>query len=106
MNAQQSTNVLDLVDDIQPLIDGKDIPGIVDAVTPASSQQLSLLLERLSVQDQAIVYRLLPKEDRKSTRLNSSHVATSYAVFSLKKKKEHTRLLRSSLPGLQTWPMW
>src|SRR5690625_5493195 len=27
------------------------------------------------------------EEDRKSTRLNSSHVATSYAVFCLKKKK-------------------
>src|SRR5690625_6038980 len=27
-------------------------------------------------------------EDRKSTRLNSSHVAISYAVFSLKKKKK------------------
>src|SRR5699024_12736461 len=26
-------------------------------------------------------------EDRKSTRLNSSHVSTSYAVFCLKKKK-------------------
>src|SRR5437870_7221131 len=26
--------------------------------------------------------------DRKSTRLNSSHVAISYAVFCLKKKKE------------------
>src|SRR5690625_6138476 len=26
--------------------------------------------------------------DRKSTRLNSSHVATSYAVFCLKKKNE------------------
>src|SRR5215510_9217091 len=28
--------------------------------------------------------------DRKSTRLNSSHVAISYAVFCLKKKKERT----------------
>src|SRR5690625_3342454 len=28
--------------------------------------------------------------DRKSTRLNSSHVATSYAVFCLKKKKYDT----------------
>src|SRR5690625_6237276 len=28
----------------------------------------------------------LPGEDRKSTRLNSSHVAISYAVFCLKKK--------------------
>src|SRR5690625_4914231 len=27
------------------------------------------------------------KEDRKSTRLNSSHVASSYAVFCLKKKR-------------------
>src|SRR3712207_7137784 len=28
-----------------------------------------------------------PKEDRKSTRLNSSHANISYAVFCLKKKK-------------------
>src|SRR5690625_6538011 len=28
------------------------------------------------------------KKDRKSTRLNSSHVAISYAVFCLKKKKK------------------
>src|SRR3712207_8763178 len=28
--------------------------------------------------------------DRKSTRLNSSHANISYAVFCLKKKKEHT----------------
>src|SRR5215510_15479251 len=31
---------------------------------------------------------LNPKRDRKSTRLNSSHVAISYAVFCLKKKKK------------------
>src|SRR6266536_3905236 len=32
-----------------------------------------------------------PREasDRKSTRLNSSHEGTSYAVFCLKKKKKH-----------------
>src|SRR5690625_5811070 len=30
-------------------------------------------------------------EDRKSTRLNSSHVAISYAVFCLKKKKHKNR---------------
>src|SRR5437660_5536814 len=29
-----------------------------------------------------------PPRDRKSTRLNSSHVAISYAVFCLKKKKQ------------------
>src|SRR5438477_3426561 len=30
-------------------------------------------------------------EDRKSTRLNSSHMSISYAVFCLKKKKQTTR---------------
>src|SRR3712207_8192620 len=30
-----------------------------------------------------------PTEDRKSTRLNSSHANISYAVFCLKKKKKH-----------------
>src|SRR5437870_6416733 len=35
-------------------------------------------------------------EDRKSTRLNSSHVAISYAVFCLKKKKKkYTHIDRS-----------
>src|SRR5690349_22422313 len=29
-----------------------------------------------------------PDRDRKSTRLNSSHVETSYAVFCLKKKRQ------------------
>src|SRR5690625_5805528 len=33
-----------------------------------------------------IVPRDAPNTDRKSTRLNSSHVAISYAVFCLKKK--------------------
>src|SRR2546430_6893594 len=32
---------------------------------------------------------LWPEEDRKSTRLNSSHSQISYAVFCLKKKKTH-----------------
>src|SRR5699024_11356939 len=30
-------------------------------------------------------------QDRKSTRLNSSHVSISYAVFCLKKKKKHSK---------------
>src|SRR5690625_5362403 len=33
---------------------------------------------------------LIAELDRKSTRLNSSHVAISYAVFCLKKKKKTT----------------
>src|SRR2546426_5890067 len=31
------------------------------------------------------------KEDRKSTRLNSSHLVISYAVFCLKKKKKNIK---------------
>src|SRR3712207_7543471 len=34
-----------------------------------------------------------PLEDRKSTRLNSSHANISYAVFCLKKKKKHISCL-------------
>src|SRR5690625_5505170 len=33
-------------------------------------------------------YHMTYGQDRKSTRLNSSHVAISYAVFCLKKKKQ------------------
>src|SRR5690606_41252698 len=42
--------------------------------------------------DGIILRRDLPEGlDRKSTRLNSSHVKISYAVFCLKKKKTHRR---------------
>src|SRR5690554_7625511 len=34
------------------------------------------------------LYRFEKYQDRKSTRLNSSHVRISYAVFCLKKKKK------------------
>src|SRR2546426_4437689 len=36
------------------------------------------------------------KTDRKSTRLNSSHLVISYAVFCLKKKKKHRPVLRAT----------
>src|SRR5439155_3424073 len=39
--------------------------------------------------------RRVAGEDRKSTRLNSSHVAISYAVFCLKKKTPSTKLSKS-----------
>src|SRR5690349_24242212 len=37
-----------------------------------------------------------PRLDRKSTRLNSSHVEISYAVFCLKKKKTQRNMRRLS----------
>src|SRR5690606_40821795 len=42
--------------------------------------------------DHGIIYSVYfhdPDGDRKSTRLNSSHVKISYAVFCLKKKQAH-----------------
>src|SRR2546430_17710028 len=38
-------------------------------------------------------FHQMPKRDRKSTRLNSSHSQISYAVFCLKKKKINTNVL-------------
>src|SRR5438270_10378960 len=35
----------------------------------------------------------ISRGDRKSTRLNSSHSQISYAVFCLKKKKDHVNLI-------------
>src|SRR3712207_7766904 len=35
----------------------------------------------------------VPQEDRKSTRLNSSHANISYAVFCLKKTKRSSRIV-------------
>src|SRR5437899_4523746 len=40
---------------------------------------------------------LCGSSDRKSTRLNSSHLGISYAVFCLKKKKTRRESFRSSL---------
>src|SRR5207249_3514440 len=59
-------------------------------------QALELITAALAgtgVSTDILVARLLkvlfPRIDRKSTRLNSSHVSISYAVFCLKKKKKY-----------------
>src|SRR5690625_6136943 len=57
-------------------------------VTGVGMPQLSAILEVATVLAGTGI-RIIA-EDRKSTRLNSSHVAISYAVFCLKKKKNRT----------------
>src|SRR3989442_4587686 len=56
--------------------------------------------------DQAQVARvetvILAEVDRKSTRLNSSHVRISYAVFCLKKKKAKATIYLDSRPTTYT----
>src|SRR5690349_24196831 len=43
------------------------------------------------------------REDRKSTRLNSSHVEISYAVFCLKKKKKNNTAPQSFTDGTTSY---
>src|SRR5256885_10832595 len=55
-----------------------------------------------SVVDMATVERA-NRLDRKSTRLNSSHLVISYAVFCLKKKKAPSLLIRTKRPPPVTY---
>src|SRR5437773_9081552 len=51
-------------------------------------EQLFQLIDGVPDKNQGKVDQL--EQDRKSTRLNSSHITISYAVFCLKKKKKTT----------------
>src|SRR5690625_122005 len=64
-----------------------DVDRPVDDVDVAPDDHLPLPRDRLLRQ----LGEARRDLDRKSTRLNSSHVAISYAVFCLKKKKTHER---------------
>src|SRR5262245_63506119 len=46
--------------------------------------------------------RIPISQDRKSTRLNSSHLGISYAVFRLKKKKQQSKDLNNKSEAKQT----
>src|SRR5690625_7041911 len=72
----------------------------VDAVPPAMAVGTAVLIVAIYVAGsrsalrRGAADRSAETEDRKSTRLNSSHVAISYAVFCLKKKKKiKTRII-------------
>src|SRR2546429_834837 len=60
------------------------------------ARTIALVAEKSSVP----VPRIYWSEDRKSTRLNSSHGYISYAVFCLKKKK---RQYATPSDGVSTW---
>ena len=55
------------------------------------------VVQRFGEDNQVSIRVRLPDEDRKSTRMNSSHVVISYAVFCLKKKRseEHPSYIQS-----------
>src|SRR5256885_3721851 len=53
--------------------------------------------------DERTTFAATPREDRKSTRLNSSHLVISYAVFCLKKKKHCDPPPRRVVRALTCW---
>src|SRR2546426_1380252 len=57
---------------------------------------------RLHIDEDALAMLARASEDRKSTRLNSSHLVISYAVFCLKKKKKYMRQRRPAYTQWQT----
>src|SRR5204862_8237665 len=73
------------------------VQDMITIVTPvrgeagiAAAAAFNRATERLSAIVDALGGTI--ERDRKSTRLNSSHVEISYAVFCLKKKKRNERL--------------
>src|SRR5690625_6021253 len=81
-------NKSNLVSKMHDIRINKKIDGIADVRDETDRTGLRIVVElRKNVNAEGILTYLL-KKDRKSTRLNSSHVASSYAVFCLKKKKK------------------
>src|SRR2546426_6209068 len=76
--------------------------GLVDIVNGVGTKSISDQLAQtvnLSLSDsQGTLFNVSSVQDRKSTRLNSSHLVISYAVFCLKKKKKdiHTTYTEQS----------
>src|SRR5690625_5455855 len=63
------------------------LPILMNQLADDVQQQVSVNASpQVTTRDGAIESGDLRRRDRKSTRLNSSHVAISYAVFCLKKK--------------------
>src|SRR5438445_3081435 len=70
----------------------------LDLPVAAQLDHRSLAMPRVVDEERAVAPDRL---DRKSTRLNSSHANISYAVFCLKKKKQHNLLLRTIKKPIQ-----
>src|SRR5207253_8404924 len=73
-----------------------------------SSREDSPMWLAILIQDDLVSSIANEIKDRKSTRLNSSHVAISYAVFCLKKKKNKktlTCLLDTATPHTVLFPI-
>src|SRR5690625_6125623 len=70
------------------VLGGEQFPQLAVALVVVDGGDLDLALAIVVEHGEQAQFPHDPgRQDRKSTRLNSSHVAISYAVFCLKKKK-------------------
>src|SRR5207249_6266818 len=65
-----------------------DLPGFGRSAKPRARYSLGFFANALGGFHDGLGLGSVSLVDRKSTRLNSSHVSISYAVFCLKKKKK------------------
>src|SRR5690242_8879538 len=77
------------LDGLQPLLAGQTADATGEIWTMRGALQIP------GVPEPEVYVAALGPQDRKSTRLNSSHMSISYAVFCLKKKKNNFRTLTS-----------
>src|SRR5258708_23255758 len=70
----------------------RSAPSEIDANTSSSMILVRMMIGQRGsfLRSAALADHHAHQEDRKSTRLNSSHQIISYAVFCLKKKKQKT----------------
>src|SRR3712207_8430732 len=75
--------------------------GLADQVGRVAGDADHLVAALLEHADDALAHErlVLPDEDRKSTRLNSSHANISYAVFCLKNKQYNEQHLAGRPKG-------
>src|SRR5690606_41470012 len=76
-------------DEVDPILRASNTAGWVLNLQDQANKDLldrKLLLDSAFAQMRAAIATMHARQDRKSTRLNSSHVKSSYAVFCLKKK--------------------
>src|SRR5438034_6137387 len=83
---RRSSDLNKLLNEMDGLREDADVIFILTTNRP--DQLEPALASRPGRIDQAIEFPLPDEQDRKSTRLNSSHTVISYAVFCLKKKKK------------------
>src|SRR5258705_3050679 len=80
----------DLVEEYPRLLQERAVEGLI-AVDTACQEGMPIPVVAVSGhRDMPGVTNIVLNQDRKSTRLNSSHLGISYAVFCLKKKRANT----------------